>query len=159
MLDCGIHPSDNDLSSLPYFDLIDPSKVDMLLITHFHLDHCGSVPYFLEKSGFKGKTFMTYPTKAIYKQVVLDSLKVGMNWDKKSLFSRDDILNSMEKITCINFHQIIEEDGVKFVAYNAGHVIGAAMFLIEINGVRILYTGDYSREKDIHIMPAEIPDC
>ena len=48
---------------------------------------------------------MTYPTKAIYKQVVLDSLKVGMNWDKRSLFSRDDILNSMEKIEAINFHE------------------------------------------------------
>ena len=45
------------------------------------------------------------------------------------------------------------------MAYNAGHVIGAAMFLIEINGVRILYTGDYSCEKDIHIRPAEIPNC
>ncbi len=102
---------------------------------------------------------MTYPTKAIYKQVVLDSLKVGMNWEKKSLFSRDDVLNAMEKITAINFHEKIEFGDVKFVAYNAGHVIGAAMFLIEINGVRILYTGDYSREKDIHIRPAEIPDC
>ncbi len=32
------------------------------------------------------------------------------------------------------------------------------MFLIEINNARILYTGDYSREKDIHIVPAEITD-
>ena len=67
MFDCGIHPSDNDLSSLPFFDIINPEDVDLLLITHFHLDHCGSVPYFLEKSKFKGKTYMTYPTKAIYK--------------------------------------------------------------------------------------------
>ena len=44
------------------------------------------------------------------------------------------------------------------MAYNAGHVIGAAMFLIEINKVRVLYTGDYSWEKDIHIIPAEIPE-
>lgn len=105
MFDCGIHPSDNDLSSLPFFDLIKPEEVDLLLVTHFHLDHCGSVPYFLEKTKFKGKTYMTYPTKAIYKHVVLDSLKVGMNWDKRSLFSRDDILNSMEKIEAINFHE------------------------------------------------------
>lgn len=31
------------------------------------------------------------------------------------------------------------------------------MFLIECFGARVLYTGDYSREKDIHIIPAEIP--
>ena len=79
MFDCGIHPSDNDLSSLPFFDKIDPSTVDILLITHFHLDHCGAVPYFLEKTNFKGRVIMTYPTKAIYKQVLSDSLRVGLN--------------------------------------------------------------------------------
>lgn len=64
----------------------------------------------------------------------------------------------MAKVIGINFHEEISVDGIRFVAYNAGHVIGAAMFLIEINKVRVLYTGDYSREKDIHIIPAEIPD-
>jgi len=37
-------------------------------------------------------------------------------------------------------------------------VLGAAMFLIEIDGVRILYTGDYSCEEDRHLKPAEIPE-
>lgn len=31
------------------------------------------------------------------------------------------------------------------------------MFLVEIEGVRILYTGDYSWEHDRHLKPAEIP--
>jgi cleavage and polyadenylation specificity factor subunit 3 len=38
-------------------------------------------------------------------------------------------------------------------------VLGAAMFLIEIDGIKILYTGDYSREEDRHLKPAEFPDC
>jgi Na+/H+ antiporter NhaA len=38
-------------------------------------------------------------------------------------------------------------------------VLGAAMFLIEIDGIKILYTGDYSREEDRHLKPAEVPDC
>lgn len=33
------------------------------------------------------------------------------------------------------------------------------MFLIEIDGVRLLYTGDYSCEEDRHLQPAEIPNC
>ena len=54
--------------------------------------------------------------------------------------------------------QTIElEGGIRFTAYNAGHVLGAAMFLIEIAGIKILYTGDYSREEDRHLMPAERP--
>ena len=36
-------------------------------------------------------------------------------------------------------------------------MLGAAMFMIEIAGVRVLYTGDYSREEDRHLMAAEIP--
>ena len=36
-----------------------------------------------------------------------------------------------------------------------GHVLGAAMFMIEINGVRVLYTGDFSRQEDRHLMAGE----
>ena len=79
----------------------------------------------------------------------------------------------MSRIEPIDYHQEIEVAGVRFSAYNAGHVLGAAMFLIEIAGVRvrspfgspfgalslcqILYTGDFSREEDRHLMAAEVP--
>ncbi|OUM68433.1 hypothetical protein PIROE2DRAFT_3885 [Piromyces sp. E2] len=33
MLDCGIHPAYTGLSSLPFFDEIDPSEIDIVLIT------------------------------------------------------------------------------------------------------------------------------
>ena len=48
-------------------------------------------------------------------------------------------------------------NGIKFWSYNAGHVLGAAMFMVEIAGVKILYTGDFSCEEDRHLMAAEIP--
>jgi predicted metal-dependent RNase len=41
--------------------------------------------------------------------------------------------------------QHVEHAGIKFWCVNAGHVLGAAMFVIEIAGVRVLYTGDFSR--------------
>ena len=53
--------------------------------------------------------------------------------------------------------QEMEVNGIKFWAYNAGHVLGAAMFMIEIAGVKVLYTGDFSRSEDRHLMAAEIP--
>lgn len=43
-------------------------------------------------------------------------------------------------------------------AYRAGHVLGAAMFMIEIGGMRLLYTGDYSRLADRHLSAADLPD-
>ena len=42
-------------------------------------------------------------------------------------------------------------------AYKAGHVLGAAMFMVEIAGLRVLYTGDYSRQPDRHLPGAETP--
>lgn len=54
--------------------------------------------------------------------------------------------------------QETEVNGIKFWCYQAGHVLGAAMFMIEIAGVKVLYTGDFSRQEDRHLMSAEIPD-
>ena len=47
--------------------------------------------------------------------------------------------------------------GIRFTPTAAGHVLGAAMFTIEIDGIRVLYTGDYSMEEDRHLMKAETP--
>ncbi len=63
---------------------------------------------------------------------------------------------SYERIQVVDYHQEVDVGGVKFTPYAAGHVLGAAMFLIEIAGVRLLYTGDYSREEDRHLMAAEV---
>ena len=53
MLDCGIHPGYSGEHSLPYFDLIDLNEVDVMLITHFHLDHCAALPYVVGNTTFK----------------------------------------------------------------------------------------------------------
>ena len=46
MLDCGMHPGYSGAGALPFFDEVDPAEVDLLLITHFHLDHAAGLPYF-----------------------------------------------------------------------------------------------------------------
>ena len=73
------------------------------------------------------------------------------------LYTEQDLNASFERIEVIDFHQEMEVEGIRFTPYNAGHVLGAAMFLIEIAGVKVLYTGDYSREEDRHLMAAERP--
>ncbi|KAM3285061.1 cleavage and polyadenylation specificity factor subunit 3-I isoform X1 [Capsicum chacoense] len=157
MFDCGIHPGFSGMSALPYFDEIDPASIDVLLVTHFHLDHAASLPYFLEKTTFKGRVFMTHATKAIYKLILSDYVKVSKVSVDDMLFDENDISNSMNKIEVIDFHQTLEVNGIRFWCYTAGHVLGAAMFMVDIAGVRVLYTGDYSREEDRHLRAAEIP--
>jgi cleavage and polyadenylation specificity factor subunit 3 len=49
-LDCGIHPGKNGWSSLPFTDEVDLAEIDMLLVSHFHLDHCGALPWLLTKA-------------------------------------------------------------------------------------------------------------
>ena len=73
MLDCGMHPGYSGAGALPFFDEVDPAEVDLLLITHFHLDHAAGLPYFTEKTAFKGRIFMTHPTKAVLKMMITDS--------------------------------------------------------------------------------------
>ncbi|KAL6329324.1 hypothetical protein AAG906_016216 [Vitis piasezkii] len=147
LFDCGIHPAYSGMAALPYFDEIDPSTIDVLLVTHFHLDHAASLPYFLEKTTFKGRVFMTHATKAIYKLLLSDYVKVSKVSVEDMLYDEQDILRSMDKIEVIDFHQTLEVNGIRFWCYTAGHVLGAAMFMVDIAGVRVLYTGDYSRRR------------
>ena len=72
MLDCGMHPGYSGAGALPFFDEVDPGEIDLLLITHFHLDHAAGLPYFTEKTAFKGRIFMTHPTKAVLKMMITD---------------------------------------------------------------------------------------
>ncbi|CAL9117365.1 unnamed protein product [Musa textilis] len=157
LFDCGIHPAYSGMAALPYFDEIDPSTIDVLLVTHFHLDHAASLPYFLEKTTFRGRVFMTHATKAIYKLLLSDYVKVSKVSVEDMLYDEQDILRTMDKIEVIDFHQTLEVNGIRFWCYTAGHVLGAAMFMVDIAGVRVLYTGDYSREEDRHLRAAEIP--
>ncbi|KAG6742831.1 hypothetical protein POTOM_053771 [Populus tomentosa] len=212
LFDCGIHLAYSGMAALPYFDEIDPSTIDVLLVTHFHLDHAASLPYFLEKTTFRGRVFMTHATKAIYKLLLTDYVKVSKVSVEDMLFDEKDINRSMDKIEligysslsppihvelialdersaivfwnlkCFNlafdvnfalygflrfqsagvcqvvdFHQTVDVNGIKFWCYTAGHVLGAAMFMVDIAGVRVLYTGDYSREEDRHLRAAEMP--
>lgn len=142
----------------PFFDSIDMAEIDLVLVTHFHLDHCAALPSVFKLKGFRAKVYMTQPTKVIYKLLLNDSLKFG---NSEKVVGQDcteeDIKRALDETRIIDFHQEFEENGIKFTCYKAGHVIGAAMFLVEIDGVKILYTGDYSREEDRHLTPAEIP--
>ncbi|CAB4255864.1 similar to Saccharomyces cerevisiae YOR179C SYC1 Subunit of the APT subcomplex of cleavage and polyadenylation factor [Maudiozyma barnettii] len=163
MLDAGVHPAYQGMASLPFYDDYDLSTVDILLISHFHLDHAASLPYVMQRTNFKGRVFMTHPTKAIYRWLLRDFVRVtsiGENsiLDKDdNLYTDEDLVESFDRIETIDFHSTVEANGIKFTAFHAGHVLGAAMFQIEIAGLKVLFTGDYSRELDRHLNSAEVP--
>lgn len=154
MFDCGVHPGLKGHQSLPDFpDSCD--DIDMVLVTHFHLDHCAGLPYLYERVGYKGPTFMTNVTKAFYRLVMRDFISVGTSTEE--IATEEWVNNVMGKIETIDFHQEIVRNGIRVQPFFAGHVLGAAMFMIDIAGVKILYTGDFSRTADRHLRGAEIP--
>ncbi|KAI1427478.1 cleavage and polyadenylation specificity factor subunit [Xylaria sp. FL1777] len=160
MLDAGQHPAYDGLASLPFFDDFDLSTVDVLLISHFHIDHAASLPYVLTKTNFRGRVFMTHPTKAIYKWLIQDSVRVGntsSHSTSQPVYTEQDHVNSFPQIEAIDYHTTHTISSIRITPYPAGHVLGAAMFLIEIAGLNILFTGDYSREQDRHLISAEVP--
>ncbi|KAJ4373296.1 endoribonuclease ysh1 [Neocucurbitaria cava] len=161
MLDAGMHPAYEGLAAMPFYDEFDLSTVDVLLISHFHVDHAASLPYVLAKTNFKGRVFMTHPTKAIYKWLIQDSVRVGnmsSNSETKiQMYTEADHLNTYPMIESIDFYTTHTVSGVRVTPYPAGHVLGAAMFLMEIAGLKILFTGDYSREDDRHLVSASVP--
>ena len=88
MLDCGMHMGFHTQEKFPDFTFVTregetlDSAIDCVIISHFHLDHCGALPYMTEMIGYSGPIYMTHPTKAIVPiQLVID-LKILL----KSLF-------------------------------------------------------------------------
>ncbi|KAK4047153.1 endoribonuclease ysh1 [Microbotryomycetes sp. JL201] len=166
--DAGVHPAYSGMAALPFLDELDWSTVDAILITHFHLDHAAALTYIMEKTNFKegpGLVYMSHPTKAVYKFLMSDFVRVSTaGTDDENLFTEEEMLASWNAIIGFDFEQEIllppsasSSSSVRFTSFAAGHVLGACMFLIEIAGARVLYTGDYSTEEDRHLVPAKVP--
>ncbi|KAK0386405.1 hypothetical protein NLU13_6242 [Sarocladium strictum] len=103
---------------------------------------------------------MTHPTKAIYKWLIQDSVRVGntaSNPTVQPMYTEQDHLNTFPMIEAIDYHTTHTISSIRITPYPAGHVLGAAMYLIEIAGLKIFFTGDYSREQDRHLVSAEVP--
>ena len=76
MIDCGMFQGVKELRQQNWIPLsIDVSKIDLVLLTHGHLDHTGYLPR-LVKEGFRGKILGTAPTLEVTRIILLDSAKI-----------------------------------------------------------------------------------
>lgn len=165
MLDCGMHMGYTDERRFPDFSYITEGpvtgQIDCVIISHFHLDHCGGLPYFTEMVGYSGPIYMTHPTKAIAPILLEDMRKVAV--EKKGethFFSSQNIKDCMKKVIAVTLHQSVMVDSdLEIKAYYAGHVLGAAMFWIKSGSQSVVYTGDYNMTPDRHLGAAWIDKC
>ncbi|XP_057296053.1 integrator complex subunit 11-like [Hydractinia symbiolongicarpus] len=166
MLDCGMHMGFNDDRKFPDFSYIAKTGpytpyIDCLIISHFHLDHCGALPYFTEMCGYDGPIYMTHPTKAICPILLEDFRKIQVERKGDSnFFTSQNIKDCMKKVVPVNLHQCVQvDDELEIKAYYAGHVIGAAMFYCRVGDQSFVYTGDYNMTPDRHLGAAWIDKC
>lgn len=117
-------------------------RLDAAFISHAHLDHAGFVPniYTFSKIPWYG----TPPTYDIADILWKDSMKI----QKKEL----QWSNSHYKKALKCWHPLMYEHWVSvgetlFEFHDAGHISGAAMIDIKYNKKRILYSGDFKKEK------------
>ncbi len=74
LVDCGLEQGtkladDANWAPFPY----DPKSIDILFVTHAHVDHLGRIPK-LVADGFRGKIYSTEPTRALAGPMLDDTM-------------------------------------------------------------------------------------
>ncbi|RZL05818.1 MAG: MBL fold metallo-hydrolase [Pedobacter sp.] len=165
LLDCGLFQGINT-SDLNLQFGFDPEEIDILVLSHAHIDHTGLVPR-LVKKGFKGNIYATQATKDLCNIMLYDSAyiqekdleRVNKRRGKRGepllelLYSEEDVKNAMELFKTIDYHTpFYLEDGVKGEYYDSGHILGSAgIFLTfeeEADTKTLFFTGDVGRPND-----------
>jgi len=105
MLDCGMHMGFQDERRFPDFSFVAPKgepltpHIDCVIISHFHLDHCGALPFMSEMAGYDGPIYMTHPTKAICPLLLEDMRKIAADVKKEQgFFTQQMIKDCMKKV-------------------------------------------------------------
>ena len=119
----------------------DVGKIDLIIISHAHLDHTGALPVFYH-NGFRGNIAMTRMTKAMSKILLKDNWKIEMLNHNKALYNKEEIFEMLDTISITELGEEKELRGVKFRFADAGHIPGSASVLLRLGGKNIIYTGD-----------------
>ncbi|MBU0999258.1 MBL fold metallo-hydrolase [Patescibacteria group bacterium] len=146
LVDCGLIQGEklaDDINWDPF--TYDPETIDILFITHGHIDHLGRIPKLINE-GFRGKIYSTEPTKGIASPMLEDMAGIlGKNTDLNldKIYSSENIKIALSLWQGFQYHEKIKiTPNLEVVFLNAGHILGSAMIEFIYNGKKILFTGD-----------------
>ncbi|MCU4651473.1 MBL fold metallo-hydrolase [Roseibacterium sp. SDUM158016] len=164
LVDCGMFQGGRELHEENANDFgFDPADIDVLLLTHAHLDHCGRIPL-LVKRGFRGEIICTAATRDLSRLVLLDSAHLHEEEAKRRnrhrhggeesepLYDTVDALDSLDRFgrEADYGRPVPLWDGARATFHDAGHILGSASILLELEesgrSRRILFSGDIGPE-------------
>ena len=166
LVECGLFQGQREESfarnrQIPY----DPKSIDVAILSHAHIDHCGNFPT-LCRAGFKGNIYCTFATRDLAAIMLEDSAHIQISdaeyISKKRarkglppvepLYSATDAELAVRQFVAINYDRSIPiADGVHLTFRDAGHILGSAQVVLDIQEgrrkFRWLFTGDIGRGK------------
>ncbi len=148
LVDCGIEQGADFVEGHIYEPFpYDVTKIDALVLTHAHLDHVGRIPK-LVRDGFRGKIYMTPPTKDLAELILRDSVGIlydEARWHNKApLYEEQDVDRTFSLIETLDYRTEKEiAPGLSAYLRNVGHILGSASVRIkDEEGVTVALTGD-----------------
>jgi metallo-beta-lactamase family protein len=168
LIDCGLYQGSRELAEENAGDFgFDPASVDVVLLTHAHLDHCGRLPL-LTKRGFRGEIIATDATRELARLVMVDAAHLqdearpdshrprhgAHDKPAEPLFTLADALKTLESFKrSARYGEPIDlAQGIRATFVDAGHILGSASILLELTEagrtLRLLLSGDLGNGTD-----------
>ena len=161
LIDCGLFQGNKEMEKLNFKDFpYDPADIDILLLTHAHIDHSGRIPK-LVKDGFKGRIISTKATFDLSEVMLLDSAKIqeyDAEWENKKrkrsglepiepLYTTEDAEQSFKYFETYLYGQKIDINGeISFKFRDAGHILGSSILEIWVTEdektIKLVFSGD-----------------
>jgi len=137
LLDYGVKFDEQDRPVFPQH--VRPKDINAVILSHAHLDHCGALPSLYISHNVP--LYTTPLTIELSELLIKDFLKLSGYYLP---FEYEEINRVRENTYPVTYGEEVSVNEVSISFINAGHVPGSMMSLIDIDGYRILFTGDFN---------------
>jgi metallo-beta-lactamase family protein len=173
LVDCGLFQGEREVRRRNWDRVpLDVGELDAVALTHAHLDHCGYLPRLYDE-GYRGRAYATETTAQLAAIVLLDSAHLleeearhaaahgySKHADPRPLYDQDAARRAISRLEPVLYDKPKDlATGLTATWHPAGHILGSATITVDVDGVRLLFTGDLGRPSHPLLLPPERPDA